>query len=287
MPSSLFRRGALRLKRWHEVMPLPKEIVVEPTTKCTLECQTCLHRNLTPERKDKDMPFEGFRKVLDGAPSLEQIVMSGLGEPLMNPEVFRMCTEAHLRGIRTKLVTNGMHISEEKAYEITFAFDFIEISFNIATIPAIDILLSEAPSLGVEGRLTVSVLGTPDNIRIYPAIQSMMAKKGIRCSLRELENWCAPGDQGHDELRRLVLEANRGRVKERFGRCPWPFNSAFVTNEGHVTPCTARMDPKRFSFGNAFEEPFWRIWDSEVYRSFRRGHLQLEAVELCSGCPAD
>ncbi|MEN3015852.1 MAG: hypothetical protein ABC585_02505 [Candidatus Methanosuratincola petrocarbonis] len=41
------RTGLLRLRKWHETAPLPKEIVIEPTTKCDLECPTCLHKTIT------------------------------------------------------------------------------------------------------------------------------------------------------------------------------------------------------------------------------------------------
>ncbi|MEJ5292388.1 MAG: SPASM domain-containing protein [Candidatus Methanosuratincola sp.] len=279
------RTGLLRLRRWHETAPLPREIVIEPTAKCGLECLTCLHRTIP--RKGKDMGFEGFKRILDGIPTLEQVVMSGLGEPLENPEVFRMCTEAHLRGLRTKLVTNGMRISEENAYDIIFSFDFIELSFNVATIPAIDMLLSEQPSLGTDGRLSVSVLGTPENLRILPVIQSTLGKKGVRCTSLPLENWCPEDSFSYQALREMVLQAGRGTVRRRFGRCHWPFSSAFITCEGDVTPCTARADPRRITFGNSFETPFWAIWNSEPYRSFRRDHLSFGDNTVCRGCPVE
>ncbi|MDH7556864.1 MAG: SPASM domain-containing protein [Candidatus Methanosuratincola sp.] len=281
------RTGLLRLRKWHEIVPLPKEIVIEPTTKCDLECPTCLHKTITGARGEKDMSFDGFKRILDGIPTLEQVVMSGLGEPLQSPEVLRMCTEAHLRGLRTKLVTNGMMISEENAYDIVFAFDFIELSFNVATIPAIDMLLAEQPSLGTDGRLSVSVLGTPENLRILPAVQSMLARKGVRCVPLPLENWWPEDGTAYQALREMVLQAGGGVVKKRFGKCHWPFSSAFISCDGEVTPCTARMDPSRITFGNAFETPFWAIWDSEPYRSFRRDHLRGGYNRVCQGCPLE
>ncbi|MEN3035243.1 MAG: SPASM domain-containing protein [Candidatus Methanosuratincola sp.] len=281
------RTGLLRLRRWHEAVPLPSEIVIEPTTKCDLECPTCLHRALPSARKGRDMSFDDYKRILNGIPTLEQVVMSGLGEPLQNREVHRMCTEAHLRGLRTKLVTNGMKVSEENAYDIIFSFDFIEISFNVATIPAIDILLAEQPSLGTEGRLSVSVLGTPENLRVFPVIQSTLARKGIRCVLTPLENWWSEGDPSYQLVMEMVLQAGQGIVKKRFGKCRWPFTSAFISCDGEVTPCTARMDPSRISFGNAFETPFWVIWDSEPYRSFRRDHLRGIYNRVCQGCPLE
>jgi len=281
------RTGLLRLRKWHERAPLPREVVIEPTTKCDLECPTCLHRNIPSARKGKDMSFDSFKRILDGIPALEQVVMGGLGEPLQNPEVLRMCTEAHLRGLRTKLVTNGINVSEENAYEIVFSFDFIELSFNVATIPAIDMLLAEQPSLGTEGRLIVSVLGTPENLRILPVIQSAFAKKGVRCVPVPLENWWQEDGAPYQALREMVLQAGGGIVKKRFGKCHWPFSSAFITCEGEVTPCTARMDPSRITFGNAFETPFWAIWNSEQYRSFRKTHLSGSYNRVCQGCPAE
>ncbi len=281
------RTGLLRLRGWREAAPLPKEVVIEPTTKCDLYCPTCLHRTLPSSRKDKYMSFDCFKKILDGAPALEQVTMSGLGEPLQSPEIFRMCTEAHLRGLRTKLVTNGMKVSEENAYEIAFSFDFIELSFNVATIPAIDILLSEEPSLGTGGRLSVSVLCTPENRRILPAIQSILSRKGIRCVLVPLENWWPEGGDYYQTLKEMVIQAGGGMAKRRLGRCHWPFSSAFISCEGEVTPCTARMDPSRITFGNALEMPLWAIWDSEPYRIFRKSHLSGGFNRVCQGCPAE
>ncbi len=108
--NALRNRAGLRL-RPDRPGYLPAALDIEPTARCNLRCPMC--QLSTWDRNPKDMTLERFRKVLDGFPSLLKIKLQGIGEPLLNREVFAMVREAVGRGIAVEVTTNGTLLTEE------------------------------------------------------------------------------------------------------------------------------------------------------------------------------
>ncbi len=129
--------------------------------------------------------------------------------------------------------------------------------------------------------------------------------------LADIENWTVPGDGGFAEFANSVVETRKyspqinKAVKKvfwrllkkgimvfykngtkKFGRCPWPFKSMFVTVEGLVTPCCVRKH-REHAIGNIFEtRSLNEIWNGEKYRTLRRSHIcQKNAEMICAQCP--
>ena len=89
---------------------MPYRVTIEPTARCNLRCNMC--QLSTWDRNPHDLTLEGFRKVLDGFPSLLAIKLHGIGEPLLNKEFYAMVEEAAGRGITVDTVTNGTALTE-------------------------------------------------------------------------------------------------------------------------------------------------------------------------------
>ncbi len=72
--------------------PLPRSLYIEPTNRCNSLCTTC-PRTFWPMEAAADMSFERFKSIVDQFPTLDRVVLHGLGEPLLNRELPAMICE--------------------------------------------------------------------------------------------------------------------------------------------------------------------------------------------------
>lgn len=112
-------------------VPPPARLDVEATTRCQLSCVHCA-RTLHGERQAPvDMPPALFERVLDEAEFADEVIFVGLGEPLLHPALDRIVRITATRGLRSKVVTNGLAADRESLArlrdsglrEITFSID--------------------------------------------------------------------------------------------------------------------------------------------------------------------
>jgi len=110
---------ALRLRGLRDAEPRigPQTVHFDVVNACNVRCSTCWHHSplLDPARrpaadwKRKTMSFATFQGILDdliALGGLEQIILSGMGEPTLNNELYRMVAYAHQNGIGVTIITN-------------------------------------------------------------------------------------------------------------------------------------------------------------------------------------
>lgn len=66
----------------------PRKLNVEVTTRCNLECSMCIRR--VWQEKSGDMSIETFKALVPVFPVIETINFIGIGEPLLNENIFDM-----------------------------------------------------------------------------------------------------------------------------------------------------------------------------------------------------
>jgi MoaA/NifB/PqqE/SkfB family radical SAM enzyme/alpha-beta hydrolase superfamily lysophospholipase len=86
---------------------------IEITTRCTLGCAACARTQL--KLQSRFMSREDFARVLTQLPHAYRIVLVGLGEPLLHPEVVNFVKLAAGQGRRVGLVTNAMNLDADMA----------------------------------------------------------------------------------------------------------------------------------------------------------------------------
>lgn len=95
----------------------PQTVHFDIANACNTRCTTCWDHSphLHPERvpsaawKRQKLPFESFQATLDDLVALgglEQIILSGMGEPFLNGSIYDMVTHAHGHGIGVTIITN-------------------------------------------------------------------------------------------------------------------------------------------------------------------------------------
>ncbi len=95
----------------------PQTVHFDVANACNTRCTTCWHHSplLQPEHRPttawlrRSMSLSTFSAILDDVASLgglEQVIISGMGEPTINPELPQMVRHAHHRGAGVTIITN-------------------------------------------------------------------------------------------------------------------------------------------------------------------------------------
>src|SRR4051794_5525309 len=114
-----------------DAVPLPTALQVEVTGSCNLSCRMCLVSYRPRLGRSATLILPSLRSLLDDLPSLRELTLQGLGEPLLAPDLEAMVTEASSRGIRVGLNTNGTLLTAAKSRALIAAgLDWIHVSID-------------------------------------------------------------------------------------------------------------------------------------------------------------
>ncbi len=113
----------------------PRNLYIEVTNRCNSRCATCI-RTFTQLEPARDLTLDEFRAILDQFPTVERLVLHGIGEPLLNRElagVIRHTRQAHPSSV---ILFNSNAISLDEAWQmelIDAGLDEYRISCDAAT----------------------------------------------------------------------------------------------------------------------------------------------------------
>lgn len=296
----------------------PFRIYLEPTTRCNLECQMCYFP--TSERPKQDLSFNNFLKILDQFPYLQDLQLQGIGEPLLNPDIFRMAEYAKTKRIRVGLFTNTTLINSDVAKKIVNSgIDWINLSLDGANPKIYEMIRRGANFerviqnikilLGTKRRHTPRIsiwfTGMKMNILELPAIIRLAKRLGIeRVIAQGIHFW--GNDFYRDYLKKDSLledidltrkifiqaaeEAKRLKVsldfrpryfEKRTERlCRWPWVSCFISVEGYVTPCCVQGSDPKII-------NFGNIFEKDFKEIWNSSAYQEFRRQLKSQCPPE
>ena len=96
-----------------------RKIYVEPTTRCNLNCLTCVRNVWQEPSGTMEWPvFETLIRGLKDFPEAQTMAFSGTGEPLLHPRIADMVRMAHERGLRTEVTSNGLLLTREFVFAL-------------------------------------------------------------------------------------------------------------------------------------------------------------------------
>lgn len=65
----------------------PSRLFVETTTRCNMKCQMCVKQSMGGDLKEGDLSFELFEALEPALPTAESLILNGIGEPLLHPDL--------------------------------------------------------------------------------------------------------------------------------------------------------------------------------------------------------
>ncbi|MGE5172189.1 MAG: radical SAM protein [Rudaea sp.] len=117
--------------------PLPRFVQIEPVGQCNLRCQMCpiqFRKDGPPHGPLAFLPFDDFKRLVEGFGDIDELQLQGLGEPTMHPRFFDMVAWASARGIRVSTNTNLTLWSRRRARQcIDSGLAALHVSLDAAT----------------------------------------------------------------------------------------------------------------------------------------------------------
>lgn len=112
----------------------PIKMDYEVSSHCNFRCTMCLISELGANRPT-NMLYEDFKKSIDEQVGLIEVKLQGLGEPLLNPNFFKMVEYAVDKNLWVRTTTNAslLHINDNYKKMIDFKIGEIQISVDGAT----------------------------------------------------------------------------------------------------------------------------------------------------------
>lgn len=307
----------------------PFKLKFESSTICNLKCVMCpLTHKL--KRKIGVLKFENFKKVFDEVRPV-YLNLTGLGETLMNKDIFDIIKYARRNNAYVKLDTNATLLNKENIEKLISSDPtFISVSLDGATkkvyesiriganfekvIENIKNLVRYRNSVNSNTKIHVFFVLQKNNFYELPNLIKLCEDIGI-----DMINGTVVisfGNAKNEKLREKSLK-NTEKLKkdlqevkkiakiqlniepieqfldspdnfeEKFTDkpCFYPWYNPYITWDGYVLPCDVHAD-NEIVLGNAFEEPFMKIWNNEKTRNFRRQIIK-ERKGICSRCCID
>ncbi|WPX07802.1 radical SAM/SPASM domain-containing protein [Anaerocellum danielii] len=317
MKAKIKPRYDINRQKLADIIPLstPFTILIEPTRYCNFKCFYCIHSTREEQRGAwsrygynlKHMEFEMYEKILCDITKfperLKRVVFSGLGEPLMNPELPKMVARARELNIADRLdvVTNASLLTPELSDAL------IE-----AGVTRIEISLQ---GLNSEKYKEVSKINLNFE-KFYENLRYLYKHKG-NCTIfvkiidvlldsKEDENrfyelfgeisdeiyveHLIAAQQPMGNIRGLVDNSrNLNSEMVEFKRvCAVIFYSLQIDVDGNVFPCCALTLPKELIIGNVKEEGLVQIWNGKKRIDLIKKHLKFNRNLIigCSDCVA-
>ena len=120
-------------KRPPIVATFPRTLYLETTNRCDSKCQTCIRTFHTLE-PPKDLTLAELKGIVDQFPVLDRVVLHGIGEPLLNRELFEMIAYLKARGATVLFNSDAITLTPKRAGQlIESRLDEFRVSMDAAT----------------------------------------------------------------------------------------------------------------------------------------------------------
>ena len=331
----MLKRGALRsgwerapivglqrapLGKNRAVEASPRFVQIEPVGECNLRCRMCpvRYRDATAAF----MAWSDFTALIDQLPSLTELHLQGLGEPLLHPRFFDMVSYAAERGVQVSVNTNLTLLTPQKAERIA-TYERIRVDARFDRLERNVGRLMDAVRRHGAPRVAMTAVAMRENLEEIPALVELAARWGIPSlsvqhlchdfgestlpaqyapmrdfvSDQTLVGFDAERVEGafaaaRDAATRLGLELRLPRVTpiqhapETPGRarCDWPWRGPYVSYDGTSMPCCMIATPDRGALGNMVRDGVDAVWNGDAYDDFRRRLGSSDPPEICRSC---
>jgi len=298
--SLIKRRVAKILRRLSRKRPrFPSMVLVEVTSDCTLNCVMCPRSRI--ENRAGYMHFNVFKKVIDECSrhsSFEELLFSGIGEPLLHPQILEMGDLAKKKGLpKVRLTTNATLLTVQRTEEILKggAFDEIGFSLDALTEETYKKIKKSSNFHTVQGNIA-HFLKRKGNIgRPFVSLHILKMRDTISEVDGFIKKWLPELGKGdhilikdvHDFAGQVEGRTPEGQQEylETRKPCRQLWNFLYVSWDGDVMPCC--MDPlRRLKIGNLNQSSLQELWNGQLIQKIRHIHLQgkYEEIPLCNRC---
>jgi len=297
-----FRKGIqLVLRRLNKFgLKFPYMIALEVTNDCTYNCIMCPRSQRTdgPGYMSLDL-FQKLTVECARHNSMIELVFTGMGEPLLHPQILDMFRIAKDAGIPTvRVVTTALLLTKEKTDTLLSnqSLDQISISLDAFTPETYE-----------------KVKRSPNFDKVLANIEYFLDQRGergcwkpfinlhilkMRETAAEIEDFVKKweprlkmGDhiliKGYHDFAGLVEDRRVTKSKDSGQRypCRQLWELGYITWDGDVMPCCVDV-LKKLKIGSLEDSTLWDLWNGPAIQKIRDFHhkAQYDRVPLCGQC---
>lgn len=317
---------------------LPRALYLETTNRCDSKCQTCI-RTFTTLEQPADLTLERVRAIVEQFPTLDRVLLHGIGEPLLNPEIFDIVAYLKKRVPAVLFNSDAIGLTRARAVRlIESGLDEYRVSMDASTaatfrkLRGVDCFERVKANVGrlvtlqrelgrTTPRVSLWFTASRANVEELPAFVQLAADlavgevyvqrlvfnglglatdaNALHGRLREREQALLTDAETVATRHGITMRASGltnplaslqggGDTARHWAGCQRPWTLAYVTANGNVLPCCispwVARDYRELILGEAFEQPFERIWDGERYQRFRAQFESDTPPDPCRGC---
>lgn len=318
-----------------ETASLPFKLKIESSAICNLKCTMCPHNEKIGLKRNKGfLKFENFKHVFDQLKPC-YLNLTGIGEPFLNPDIFKIVSYAKKHGAIIKFDTNATILTEENIKKILETkIDVLSISIDGAEKKSYEKIRIGADFDKVKNSIKALVkvrneTKSPTKVHMFFVLQESNISnlpKFIELANELNVDYLAGSfvvQLGKNKNKENKIKINKEKIKETLEKtkellkitktevsisplinylqspqearlnynkekpCYMPWYSTFITWDGYVNPCDFSCD-NEVVFGNAYQEPFKKIWNNDKLKAFRKQLLEKrEIIPICANCGVD
>ncbi len=274
----------------------PVNLVIELSSFCNARCLMC--PNSPMKRRKSVMAREIFEKIVNRIKeeklAVNKVFLSGLGEPLIDPQIIQRIKAFKEMGLPVKLYTNAHLLTPEISRQLVdLKLEEINISFNGATpehyLRVMGLDFNKAKE-NIENLLKIKKEKQSDLPKVF--ISSILIGENEKDIKKHLENWSNKVDSvtvsiAHEWGGGVKINAKRKMQNAKLTYpCRSLWHTMMIDSSGNFVVC-CRDYESSFVLGNVLTDSFAQIQKSPVLERFRLLNLEfsLEKLpEMCRQC---
>ncbi|MFC2051133.1 radical SAM/SPASM domain-containing protein [Chloroflexota bacterium] len=280
--------------KWHlcpklRITPnFPSHIDIEASSKCQLQCPMCGQRRMDAKMKG-NMNFELYKRIIDEcvARHVYSVKLSWRGEPVLNPDLFKMVKYAKDKGIKdVAFLTNVEGFDDDKVQEliesgvdwISCSVDGLYQTYDRIRYPAKFEDTVEKIKKIVEIRRKVN--------RQKPLVRIQTIFSAIKSDPAEYKNFWEPiVDKINFIADQIRQTAKKDFPTDRDFVCQSPWQRMCIDFDGRVTQCHSDYLEKNV-LGDVKKQSLYEIWHGEPFKEVRKLHKTGRSLKLapCREC---
>jgi len=280
------------LARRATLAALPVEYIVETTAKCNLYCPMCPRE--THKQPKADMERGVFERVVrEAGRTAEHMMLIGLGEPFMDPQIFERIEFCHRHSISTLLSTNGTFLDERVAARVLDSpLEQITLSFDGSSKESFEFYRKGAKFEKVRANFVrFAEMKHARRSKLQVVVQMVRLERNAGEVDEFLRFW--RGIPGVDQVRIKEDETNLMHPEAGHAAEDWKHpchylwrGPLYVKQNGDVYPCCQSYMLDGAPLGNIAREPLESLWNSDEMRRMRRAHVSGRAgeIDICARC---
>ncbi|MHA2282081.1 MAG: radical SAM/SPASM domain-containing protein [Promethearchaeota archaeon] len=286
---------------------IPRELAIETIFGCNLKCSMC-SIDLPTSRKKMVMPIELFHIIVDSltpyVKNIERVDLFGLGEPLLDPHIFKRIKYLKDKGFRNLGISTNANLLDAKRRRLLLESKIETIIFSI---DGINKKTHEQIRSGANFDLVVKNVQEMIKLRDEEDFPTRFILRFIRQPTNQ-DEWepykvfwnSRLSKNKNDYVAMYDMHNNAGTVSSKSdivgsGRindaieakpCHFIFECLIILADGTIALCHPDFHEQHFSLGQIPEMSPIEAFNSGTFRQLRKKHAdgKKTKISLCREC---